>query len=143
MDLLYRKAVPQDSPEIARLSGQLGYPAKAEQIEARLAPILNAADHVVIVAEAQSKLVGWIHAHGRLLVESPPYAEIGGLVVDQDFRGKRIGKQLVRHCEEWARTKGYQELRVRVNVTREEAHQFYKHAGFENTKMQQVFRKGL
>ncbi|WP_233455207.1 GNAT family N-acetyltransferase [Paenibacillus elgii] len=104
MDLLYRKAMLQDSLEIARLSGQLGYPAKAEQIEARLAPMLNAADHV---------------------------------------QGKRIGQQLVRHCEEWARTKGYQELRVRVNVTREEAHQFYKHAGFENTKTQQVFRKGL
>lgn len=143
MDLLYRKAVPQDSLEIARLSGQLGYPAKAEQIEARLAPILNADDHVVIVAKAQGKLVGWIHVHGRLLVESPPYAEIGGLVVDQEFRGKRIGQQLVRHCEEWARTEGYQELRVRVNVTREEAHQFYQHAGFENTKTQQVFRKGL
>lgn len=143
MDLLYRKAVPQDSLEIARLSGQLGYPANAEQIEARLAPILNADDHVVIVAEALSKLVGWIHVHGRLLVESPPYAEIGGLVVDQEFRGKRIGKQLVRHCEEWARTKGYHELRVRVNVTRVEAHQFYKHAGFENTKTQQVFRKEL
>ncbi|SCW31612.1 hypothetical protein SAMN04487970_1002190 [Paenibacillus tianmuensis] len=69
MDLLYRKAVPQDGPEIARLSGQLGYPARAEQIEARLAPILNVADHVVIVAEAQSKLVGWIHAHGPSILQ--------------------------------------------------------------------------
>ncbi|MEC0211786.1 hypothetical protein ABEX47_16300 [Paenibacillus ehimensis] len=59
MDMLYRRAVLQDSPEIARLSGQLGYPAKAEQIEERLASILNAADHVVIVAEAQSELVGF------------------------------------------------------------------------------------
>ncbi|WP_127484435.1 GNAT family N-acetyltransferase [Paenibacillus ehimensis] len=62
MDMLYRRAVLQDSPEIARLSGQLGYPAKAEQIEERLASILNAADHVVIVAEAQSELVGFKHA---------------------------------------------------------------------------------
>ncbi len=119
MDLLYRKAVPQDSPEIARLSGQLGYPAGAGQIAAKLTAILNAAEHAVIVAEARSKLAGWIHAHGRLLVESPSYAEIGGLIVDQNFRGKRNGRQLVRHCEEWAR------------------------AGFENTKTQQVFRKEL
>ncbi|MDO3675449.1 hypothetical protein [Paenibacillus ehimensis] len=59
MDMLYRRAVLQDSPEIARLSGQLGYPAKAGQIEERLASILNAADHVAIVAEAQTELVGF------------------------------------------------------------------------------------
>ncbi|MFB7139816.1 GNAT family N-acetyltransferase [Gottfriedia sp. NPDC056225] len=143
MEIIYRIASKNDSAEIARLSCQLGYNVQKNQVIERLDKILEQEDHVVIVAEFEGKLIGWIHAHGRYLIESPPYIEIGGLIVDSNYRGQKIGKFLVERCEEWSKSLGYKEIRVRTNETRLETLIFYKKIGFENTKLQKVFKKDL
>ncbi|MEH7515378.1 GNAT family N-acetyltransferase [Gottfriedia acidiceleris] len=143
MDIRYRIASTTDSSEIARLSGQLGYNVEKNQVIERLNKIVNQKDHVVFVAEIEGKLIGWIHAHGRYLIESPPYVEIGGLIVDSTFRGQKIGEFLVKRCEEWSKLLGFKEIRVRTNETRLETLIFYKKIGFENTKAQKVFKKEL
>lgn len=143
MDIRYRIASTTDSSEIARLSGQLGCNVEKNQVIERLNKIVDQKDHVVFVAEIEGKLIGWIHAHGRYLIESPPYVEIGGLIVDSTFRGQKIGKFLVERCEEWSKLLGFKEIRVRTNETRLETLIFYKKIGFENTKAQKVFKKEL
>ncbi|PEK99620.1 GNAT family N-acetyltransferase [Bacillus sp. AFS017336] len=143
MEIIYRVASTNDSSEIARLSCQLGYNVQKNEVIERLNKILDHKDHVVIVAQLEGKLIGWIHAHGRYLIESPPYIEIGGLIVDSNYRGQKIGKILVERCEEWSKTLGYKEIRVRTNETRLETLLFYKRIGFENTKSQKVFKKEL
>ncbi|MGG2027862.1 GNAT family N-acetyltransferase [Gottfriedia sp. S16(2024)] len=143
MDIRYRIASTTDSSEIARLSGQLGYNVEKNQVIERLNKIVDQKDHVVFVAEIEGKLIGWIHAHGRYLIESPPYVEIGVLIVDSTYRGQKIGKFLVERCEEWSQLLGFKEIRVRTNETRVETLIFYKKIGFENTKAQKVFKKEL
>ncbi|MGG0177361.1 GNAT family N-acetyltransferase [Gottfriedia acidiceleris] len=143
MDIKYRIASTNDSSEIARLSSQLGYNVEKDQVLERLNKILGQNDHVVIVAEIEGQLIGWIHAHGRYLIESPPYVEIGGLIVDSTYRGQKIGKILVDRCEEWSKLSGFKEIRVRTNETRLETLIFYEKIGFENTKLQKVFKKEL
>lgn len=143
MEIIYRIASINDSSEIANLSSQLGYSVEKNQVIERLSKILDQKDNVVLVAELTDKLIGWIHAHGRYLIESPPYIEIGGLIVDCNFRGLKIGKNLVKKCEEWSKLSGFKEIRVRTNETRLEALEFYSKMGFENTKSQQVFKKEL
>ncbi|PGZ89000.1 GNAT family N-acetyltransferase [Bacillus sp. AFS029533] len=143
MEIKYRIASTNDSSEIARLSGQLGYNVEKDEVIERLNKIINQNDHVVIVAEIESQLIGWIHAHGRYLIESPPYVEIGGLIVDSTYRGQKIGKLLVERCEEWSKLSGFKEIRVRTNETRIETLIFYEKIGFKNTKSQKVFNKEL
>ncbi|MGM0834689.1 MAG: GNAT family N-acetyltransferase [Bacillota bacterium] len=143
MEIIYRIASTNDSLEIARLSSQLGYSVEKDQVIERLNKILGQKDNVVFVAELTDKLIGWIHAHGRYLIESPPYIEIGGLIVDSNFRGRKIGKNLVEKCEEWSKLSGFKEIRVRTNETRLETLKFYANIGFENTKSQNVFKKKL
>lgn len=143
MEFIYRTAQIDDSSEIARLSGQLGYPVEAGQVHERLKIILGNNDNVVYVAELQNKLIGWVHAHGRYLLESEPFIEIGGLVVDSDFRGLSIGKNLMSYCEEWAKSLGFKRIRVRSNTNRPDAHHFYSRIGYKNVKSQQVFNKEL
>jgi GNAT superfamily N-acetyltransferase len=143
MNIIYREAEINDNQEIARLSNQLGYPVEADQVIQRLQGILSHKDNVVIVAEIKEKLVGWVHAHGRYLIESYPFIEIGGLVVDDEFRKQSIGKNLMRCVEDWGRSMEFKEIRLRSGGTRIEAHQFYIRLGYDNIKMQQVFRREL
>lgn len=63
--------------------------------------ILIQKDHRVFVAEtANGKVVGWVHVHLYPLLESDLMTEIGGLVVDEQCRGKGIGRELIQRTEE-------------------------------------------
>lgn len=138
--MIIRQAQITDSADIARLSSQLGYETLESEVEERLAYLLGDDDHAVFVMEGESsRIMGWVHVHGRHLIESQSFAEIGGLVVDERDRRKGIGKQLMRECEEWARTKGYEEVRLRSSGLRKDAHEFYKRIGYINVKWQEVF----
>jgi GNAT superfamily N-acetyltransferase len=135
-----REAQITDSLEIARLCSQLGYDVSESEVWGRLRKILADRDHAVYVMEVSpNEIAGWVHVHGRHLIEAQSFAEIGGLVVDHPYRRKGIGETLMRKCEEWAGKKGYREVRLRSGGHRKEAHAFYSSIGYQNTKWQQVF----
>lgn len=79
----------------------------------------------------------------RMLIESPPFVEICGLVVDGQYRGEGIGRQLVETCERWAAQIGVNKSRVHTNQTREDAVCFYTRIGFSQKKAQFVLDKEL
>lgn len=139
MNLYLRKAALDDSADLARLSGQLGYQTSPAQMEARLRILLPNPDHHILVAVAGEKIAGWLHACLSATVESDPWVEIAGLVVDEAQRGQGIGKKLVQEALAWASTKDLQKVRVRSNVKRGDAHRFYTGMGFRETKEQKVF----
>lgn len=143
MSIHIRTASFNDTQEIARLSNELGYPLNIEQLADRLRDIRNRKDHAIYVAESDSQLIGWIHANVRMLIESPPFVEICGLVVDGQYRGEGTGRQLVETCERWAAQIGVNKLRVRTNQTREDAVRFYTRIGFSQKKAQFVLDKEL
>jgi GNAT superfamily N-acetyltransferase len=139
-----RVAAPADAPRLAELSGQLGYPADAAELRARVERLALRKDHVVYVAElADGTLAGWIHATTAEMLEVGRRGEIAGLVVDERHRGEGVGKRLAHAAEEWAAAQGHTELTVRSNVTRDGSHPFYRHLGFEHVKTQHQYRKPL
>ncbi len=139
-----RPAEETDAAPIALLCGQLGYPSREEEVLRRLRLILRDADHAVLVAQvSDGRVVGWIHVFGARLVEHDPRAEIGGMVVEERFRGRGVGQLLVREAERWARERGHGTITVRSNVVRAQAHRFYEKLGYVTVKTQQVFRKPL
>lgn len=134
----------KDAPALAELAGQLGYPTTPEQAAVRLANLLGKSDHVVFVAErAPGEIIGWIHVFKLLLLESPPTAEIGGLVVDLRLRGSGTGKALVQAARRWAMRQGLKTLWVRSNIIREKTHTFYQGEGFNKIKTQVFFSTDL
>ena len=139
-----RAAELQDAPEIARLSGELGYSADPEVIARRLRTLLRSATDKVLVAESLSGLVvGWVHGFLSQLIESNYRVEIGGLVVVASERRQGIGRRLVAEIETWAKGRGAMELSVRCRDDREEAHRFYECMGYRCVKTQRVFRKPI
>ena len=133
-----------DAAAIAELSGQLGYPATAEQIVERLRSLSPPSHHAVFVAESpEGNVIGWIHASVQLLLETGMRAEVNGLVVAENHRGSGAGARLLAEAEEWARSRGCPMINLRSNVVRERAHQFYLLNGYEHYKTQKAFRKRL
>ena len=137
--LTLRSAEPRHAGGMAGLSAQLGYPCQEADLARRLAAVIGREDHVVLVAELDGVLVGWIHGFCAFRIESPAFAEIGGLVVDQAHRGAGIGRRLVAATAEWAAAKELRQLRVRTNVVRAESQPFYLALRFRPVKQQAVF----
>lgn len=138
-----RSAETSDAAGLAELSGQLGYPSRPEELRQRLLVLQERTDHLVLVAEQEGVIWGWIHASEVFGLESPPFVAIAGLVVAQGARGSGLGRCLVDAVVRWAARRGFQELRVRTNVVRQEAHGFYRHLGFSPSKTQTVFTMAL
>ena len=133
-----------DACPVAALCGQLGYLATAAEVGQRFGILHNnQSDHGLFVAQSDegALLAGFVHVYIERLLVSDPYAEIGALVVDANVRGRGIGRTLIVAAEQWARTQGCSEVRVRSGSARVEAHAFYQRAGYAFVKTQHRFRK--
>jgi GNAT superfamily N-acetyltransferase len=133
-----------DVAAVVRLSDQLGYPTTESAIRSRISVISASASDAVWVAVGRERGVeGWIHVAHRILLESEPFAEILGLVVDERSRGNGVGAALVHRAEAWARDLAVFRMRVRSNIVRERARGFYEGLGYEVFKQQAVFDRRL
>jgi GNAT superfamily N-acetyltransferase len=143
-ELKIRRAKRADAPQLAMLSGQLGYPATAAQMRKRLRGIEPASQHAVFVADSgKDGVIGWVHVSRQPLLEVEIRAEVNGLVVAEGQRSLGAGARLLAAAEDWARKHGCKGMSVRSNVIRARAHQFYERNGYEHYKTQKSFRKLL
>ena len=140
-----------DIPEITRLSAHLGYPETEPAVALRLRRIMrDRRDHRVFVsvpgastASPSNAIVGWIHVFIDKLLTVGPRVEIGGMVVDDQWRGRGVGAELLLRVEQWAQNKGFSHVVVRTNVIRTRAHAFYERCGYQLLKQQRVYAKEI
>jgi N-acetylglutamate synthase-like GNAT family acetyltransferase len=128
-----RDARPDDADAIARLLGQLGYPTEPAAVPARLERLRIVGDRLV-VAELDGEVVGLaqLHVSPTMALERPA-AKIDGIVVDESCRGQGIGRMLIEAMEAEARARGCPLLYLTTATRRNEAHEFYRRVGFEET----------
>jgi GNAT superfamily N-acetyltransferase len=143
MAIQIRTMMETDVKAVSNLSGQLGYPQPEAATAAHIVAVLNSPDDCAFVASEAQNIVGWIHGFKTRRIETGMFAEIGGLVVDDAFRGKGIGKLLVEAVREWCLQQGLHTLKVRSNVIRTDAHRFYGREGFSESKEQKVFEQHI
>jgi GNAT superfamily N-acetyltransferase len=136
-----RPATAADAPAMADLAGQLGYPAEASVMVARLASL--DARGTVFVAECDGAVAAWIHCHERRTLAAEPVAEVLGLVVAEEQRGRGIGSALMARAEVWAKAHGFDRVRLNSAVHRDGAHDFYSALGYSESKRQVVFVKDV
>jgi len=135
--VLIRAVGASDCAAIAELADQFGYRASAGDIERRLADL--PVEDEVVVAETGGRVVGWIHcALARSLVVEP-HALTQGIVVDEAWRGRGIGRRLMAQAGDFARRHGVGYVRLRSGSQRADAHRFYESLGYRTSKSQQVF----
>jgi GNAT superfamily N-acetyltransferase len=133
-----------DSAPVAGLCGELGYPSTPAEVAQRLQILLPLDNQRLLVAEDdEDGVVGWVHVQHALVLESGPWAEVAGLVVTERWRGRGVGRLLLEEAERWAAAHGHRAVRLRSNVIRKEAHEFYKRRGYQVLKTQLNFQKRL
>src|SRR5215468_7049100 len=142
--MIVRTAGRDDAGPVAALSAQLGYDEAEDEIGKRIEEIRAQETGEVYVAVVPPDIVvGWIQVSALLLVELPPLAEVGGIVVDSRYRRIGVGRSLMEAAEQWARQNGLATLRLRSNVQRDEAHQFCRRLGYRELAASTLFSKVL
>lgn len=140
-EVLIRPAAEGDLEALAVLSGELGYPVSPAELLPRLQAVLARGDHRLLVAQVAEGVVGWAHGLMRYMLEEPPHAFVGGLIVKEEHRSQHVGEKLMQALEAWAHSLGASEVHVYSNIVRERAHRFYQRIGYEHFKVSKVFRK--
>jgi len=138
-----REARRDDAVTIARLLGQLGYPASDELIDRRLEQQLDHDDACLLVAEGDDgQLLGFISLHfiAQLALERD-FCRISYLCVDSTTRSQGIGELLVQAAEQRARGRGCDRMELHCDVRRDAAHRFYARLGYEDAP--KYFRRSL
>ncbi len=139
-----RPATLKDAAGIAHISAELGYPASETQIRERLQPLQESSDHAIFVVEIlDGPIVGWAHAYLRPLLISELSAEIGGIVIQEAYRRRRLGKKLLQHIETWAGSQGCRIVALYSGMQRDSAHLFYPEIGFTRVNSSWKYEKKL
>ena len=138
--IVVRPARPGDAPQVAALSGQLGYPVSASAMRHRLGIVARRKNHKIFVAERDATIEGWLEVFRPLSVLNWGKGEVGALVVDSASRRGGIGSQLMVAARLWAERQRCSFIYLRSNVIRDDAHRFYRKSGYAVYKTQSVFR---
>lgn len=142
MRISVREVNAADAEALAHLATQLGYPSQPEEMTRRLRALLPQQNQA-LVAVADADVVGWVQVdvHSTLLLDN--VAELAGLVVEEKWRDKGIGRALLKAAEQWALERGCSTMYVRTNIIRHAAHTFYRHLGYQQVKTSLTFAKPL
>ena len=116
-----RDARISDAADIAGLAEALGYPSTAQQVRERMQSMLrDPRNHITVAEMTGDGLVGWVHVYRHELLEMDPFAEIGGLIVGEAYRGRGIashrGGTLLDACLRDYRSTGTHACRARAGA---------------------------
>jgi len=130
----FRSVQLSDAPAVAALMTQLGYPSTPQDSERRLKRMLAHADYAGVVAESDDEVVALVLVHLEHGLEYDAiYGRIMGLVVDDRWRGRGLGKQLMQHVERWCKDRGADRIVLTSANRRLDSHKFYDAIGYERT----------
>ena len=91
------------------------------------------------IAEQEDRPVGMGSCHVQALLHHASYvAEIQEMFVYEAYRSMEVGKLLMRHLVEFAKSKKAIQLEVTSRAYRESAHRFYQREGFEKSHVKLV-----
>jgi GNAT superfamily N-acetyltransferase len=130
-DATIREIKPEDSPRVAELLTQLGYPATAEDVRQRLVYWLDDPLSRILVAERDTRVIGSLSLHAIPYLErTGRWARVESLVVDGAARRGGVARSLLQAAEDTARQWGCLAVEITSARYRDDAHAFYKKLGY-------------
>lgn len=142
-----RQATLEDKHDWLRMRQGLWPDTPVEYLDFDLDDNLADPDYAVFVASrADGKLVAFIEAGLRDYgegCETSPVGYIEAWYVDEHIRGQKLGKEMMRAAEEWAREKGVTEMASDTWLENEPSIQAHLKMGYREAERLVHFVKRL
>lgn len=141
--MIIRTATMSDGAAIQRLLEQLGYPDfTLEETQKNLRHHQDAS-YRVLVAEIDGHVVAFIALHCMHLMHwKEAMGRVSAFCVEEGFRSKGVGRQLLHAGEEWLFGQGCAKVELTSNARRVRAHMFYLSLGYiEDSRRFVKYRK--
>ena len=125
-----RRANLADHSNIASLLHQLGYETPPTRILANLTHIRDSSTDLVLVVVEKHGIIGCISLHILPLFHTVGFlGRVTSLVIDESYRGQRIGIALMDAATCWFSANGCVKMEVTSGDHRLDAHRFYESYG--------------
>lgn len=125
-----RDATDSDGPAVQRLLDQLGYDLSLDVVRNNIKSH-RLAGYRLLVAEIDGHVVAFISLHCfQLMHWKEMIGRISAFCVEEGFRSKGVGRQLLHAAEEWMVSRGCAKMEVTSNARRLRAHEFYLNLGW-------------
>ena len=85
-------------------------------------------NEIIIVSDGEGKNIGWLRYN--YFWDNTPFMNM--IHIDEDYRNKEIGKELVQFWENDMKSKGY-ELIMTSTLSNEQAQHFYRKLGYKDS----------
>lgn len=93
---------------------------------------LDSSNSFIDLALVDKKIIGFISYTIRTVIRYPkPIMEVEELYINPDYRKHGVGRKLMEHVLEYAKSVPCQYIFLASDIKREEAHEFYKALGFD------------
>jgi GNAT superfamily N-acetyltransferase len=145
MNLKFRQATREDLPEIVRMLADDFLGATRERYENPLpesyikafAEIEADKNNELIVAEIDGEIVGTLQITftPSISFQGGKRATVESVRVDAKYRGRGIGKELMKWAIERAGEENCFAVQLTTNSERKDAHRFYQNLGFERSHL--------
>ncbi|WP_180052292.1 MULTISPECIES: GNAT family N-acetyltransferase [unclassified Acinetobacter] len=142
--LIRQLDLEKDLYDVHQLTIQLGYPSTLKNIKQRWERIHQDSHYQTLVIEQDSHVIGYAGFIQEYTWEfDGGYLRIQVFVIDQAYRGKGIGKQLMAAIEQIAKEQVFKMIQLNSGNREERypAHTFYQGLGFDSYSI--GFRKHL
>ena len=127
-----REATSDDTPALAEILCQTGYPCKGEGLETRLNRYLGDPASAVLVADDGARVLGFACAHViPLFHEDASLCRMTIMGVAETCRRRGVGRHLLSAVEEFARQNNCRRVEITSADHRAAAHSFYRALGYK------------
>lgn len=142
-EIKIRQVTIEDAVAVCEIcSEDLGYPCTVSLIKEKIER-LDDSREAVYVAVMNGTVAGYVHVEKNDTLYLETMANLLGLAVRTEYRHNGIGKALVLAAEAWAAQNGIKLMRLNSGASRTDAHNFYRHLGYDSEKEQIRFMKKL
>jgi GNAT superfamily N-acetyltransferase len=134
MEIMIREIVANDYSKVVFLwNDVLGvHTVTEENFRITMKQMIKAGNYKTFVALLENHVVGFISiVHAFAVGSANGYLHISGLAVHKDFQRHRVGTELLRYTESYAKDIGISSIILCTGMKRTDAHAFYEHNGYD------------
>lgn len=144
--MIFQQATVRQAAEVTEIALKLWSDHDFASLQSEMEQLLQRSDAMFILA-IDGHVVGFAQCQLRYdYVEgtsSSPVGYLEGLYVESHMRKKGIAKQLIAHCETWARTKGCTEFASDCELSNSDSAKMHEKLGFKEVNRIICFTKKL